>query len=70
MKFASAMLAKTPIVLQTEGLGRKDFHGKMILLVVRHTASAAEMIVVFARENNFARIVGENTAGIAAIIYC
>ncbi|MGP8224751.1 MAG: S41 family peptidase [Terracidiphilus sp.] len=29
----------------------------------RHTASAAEMIVAFARENNLARIVGEKTAG-------
>jgi C-terminal processing protease CtpA/Prc len=31
--------------------------------VDRHTASAAEMIVAFARENKLARIVGENTAG-------
>jgi C-terminal processing protease CtpA/Prc len=63
LKFAPAMLAKTPIVLETEGLGRKEFHGNMILLVDRHTASAAEMIVAFARENNLARIVGEKTAG-------
>jgi C-terminal processing protease CtpA/Prc len=63
LKFASAMLSKTPIVLETEGLGRKDFHGSVILLVNRHTASAAEMIVAFARENNLARIVGEKTAG-------
>jgi hypothetical protein len=39
LKFAPAMLAKTPIVLETEGLGRKDFHGRVILLVDRHTAS-------------------------------
>ena len=63
LKFAPTMLAKTPIVLETEGLGRKDFHGRVILLVDRHTASAAEMIVAFARENKLARIVGENTAG-------
>jgi hypothetical protein len=63
LQFAPAMLAKTPIVLETEGLGRKEFHGKMILLVDRHTASAAEMVVAFARENNLARIVGEKTAG-------
>jgi carboxyl-terminal processing protease len=63
LQFAPAMLAKTPIVLETEGLGRKEFHGKVILLVDRHTASAAEMIVAFARENNLARIVGEKTAG-------
>jgi carboxyl-terminal processing protease len=63
LKFAPAMLAKTPIVLETEGLGRKEFHGSVILLVNRHTASAAEMIVAFARENRLARVVGENTAG-------
>ena len=63
LKFAPAMLTKTPIVLETEGLGRKDFHGRVILLVDRHTASAAEMIVAFARENNLARIAGEKTAG-------
>ena len=63
LKFAPAMLAKTPIVLETEGLGRKEFHGRMTLLVNRHTASAAEMIVAFARENNLARIIGEKTAG-------
>ena len=35
----------------------------MSLHVDRHTASAAEMIVAFARENNLARIAGEKTAG-------
>ena len=63
LKFAPAMTRKTPIVLETEGLGRQSFHGKIILLVDRHTASAAEMIVAFARENQLATIVGENTAG-------
>lgn len=63
LKFAPAMLAKTPIVLETEGLGRKEFHGSVTLLVNRHTASAAEMIVAFARENNLANIIGEKTAG-------
>jgi carboxyl-terminal processing protease len=63
LKFAPAMFTKKPVVLETEGLGRKDFQGNVILLVDRHTASAAEMIVAFARENKLARIVGENTAG-------
>jgi C-terminal processing protease CtpA/Prc len=63
LNFAPAMLAKTPIVLETEGLGHKKFHGRVTILVNRHTASAAEMIVAFARENNLARIVGEMTAG-------
>jgi carboxyl-terminal processing protease len=63
LKFAPAMMAKKPIVLQTEGLGKRPFHGKVVLLVNRHTASAAEMIVAFARENNLATITGEKTAG-------
>jgi carboxyl-terminal processing protease len=63
LKFAPAMLTKKPVVLETEGLGRREFHGRVVLLVDRHTASAAEMIVAFARENKLARIVGENTAG-------
>jgi carboxyl-terminal processing protease len=63
LRFAPAMLTKRSIVLQTEELGGKAFHGRVNLLVDRHTASAAEMIVVFARENNLARIVGEKTAG-------
>jgi C-terminal processing protease CtpA/Prc len=57
------MLTQRPIVPQTEELGDKAFHGRVSLLVDRHTASAAEMIVAFARENNLARIVGERTAG-------
>jgi C-terminal processing protease CtpA/Prc len=63
LRFAPAMLTKKPIVLQTEGLGEKAFQGRVCLLVNRHTASAAEMIVAFARENNLARIIGEKTAG-------
>lgn len=63
LKFAPAMLAKKPIVLETEGLGRKPFHGRIVLLVNRHTASAAEMIVAFVRENKLAKIIGEKTAG-------
>jgi carboxyl-terminal processing protease len=63
LTFAPAMLTRKPIVLQTEGLGKKPFHGRVVLLVNRHTASAAEMIVAFARENNLATIIGEKTAG-------
>jgi carboxyl-terminal processing protease len=63
LQFAPAMITKQPVVLQTEGLGPKPFHGKVALLVDRHTASAAEIIVAFARENNLATIVGERTAG-------
>lgn len=63
LRFAPSMLAKKPIVLETEGLGPKSFHGRIMLLVNRHTASAAEMIVAFARENKLATIIGEKTAG-------
>jgi carboxyl-terminal processing protease len=63
VQFAPAMMTKKPIVLQTEGLGRRPYHGQVVLVVDRHTASAAEMIVAFARENKLATIVGEKTAG-------
>lgn len=63
LHYAPAMLSKKPIVLETEGLGPMPFHGRIILLVDRHTASAAEMIVAFARENNLSTIIGEKTAG-------
>jgi len=63
LQFGPSMLAEKPIVLETEGLGKRAFQGRVVLLVDRHTASAAEMIVAFARENNLATIVGEKTAG-------
>ena len=63
LRFAAPMLTKRPVVLETEGLGAKPFQGGIVLLVDRHTASAAEMIVAFARENKLATIVGEKTAG-------
>jgi C-terminal processing protease CtpA/Prc len=63
LRFAPLMLAKKPVVLETEGLGPQLFHGRIVLLVDRHTASAAEMIIAFARENGLATIIGEKTAG-------
>lgn len=51
------------IVMVTEGLGPQRFHGKIALLVNQHTASAAETITGFARENKLATIVGTKTAG-------
>jgi len=57
------MIQKKPIVLETEALGKQPFQGRVVLLVDRHTASAAEMIVAFARENHLAKVVGEKTAG-------
>lgn len=63
LRFLPALIAKSPVVLESEGLGPKPYDGKIILLVNRHTASAAEMVTIFAKENHVAKIVGENTAG-------
>ena len=53
---------KKPVVLETEGLGPKLFHVKVIRLANRDIASAAELIVALARENKLATIIGEKTA--------
>ena len=63
VRFMPSLLSKSPVILETEGLGPKPFHGKIALLVDRHTASAAEMITIFAKENGLATVVGEKTAG-------
>lgn len=52
-----------PILLKTEGLGAQPFHKRVVLLTDRHTASAAEILVAFARENDLAVVVGEATPG-------
>lgn len=51
------------IVVVTEGLGAQRFHGRVVLLVNQHSASAAEMVAGFAAENKLATIVGAKTAG-------
>ncbi|MGI0135004.1 MAG: S41 family peptidase, partial [Candidatus Micrarchaeaceae archaeon] len=51
------------IVMVTEGLGPQPFHGRIVLLVNKHTASAAETITGFAKENKLATIVGTKTPG-------
>jgi carboxyl-terminal processing protease len=63
LQFLPALVTKSPIVLETEGLGTKPYDGNIVLLVDRHTASAAEMVTIFAKENHLATIVGEKTAG-------
>jgi len=63
LRYLPAYIKKSPIVLQSEGLGPKPYDGRIALLVDRHTASAAEMVTVFAKENKLATIVGEKTAG-------
>jgi C-terminal processing protease CtpA/Prc len=51
------------ITLVTEGMGPKTFHGRMVLLINEHSASASEVIAAFAAENKFARLVGSPTVG-------
>jgi carboxyl-terminal processing protease len=51
------------ILVVTEGLGERPFHGRVVLLVNEHTASAGEMVSAFAEENNLATIVGTKTPG-------
>jgi carboxyl-terminal processing protease len=63
LKFLPSLMTRSPVLLETEGLGAKPFHGQVVLLVNRHTASAAEMVTVFAQENRLATVLGERTAG-------
>jgi C-terminal processing protease CtpA/Prc len=51
------------ILVVTEGLGQRRFHGRVVLLVNEHTASAGEMVAAFAQDNNLATIVGTKTPG-------
>lgn len=51
------------VVLVSEGLGRRKWHGRIAILVNEHTASAGEMVAAFASENQLATIVGTETAG-------
>jgi carboxyl-terminal processing protease len=51
------------ILVVTEGLGPQRFHGRVVIMVNEHTASAAEMVAAFAQDNGLATIVGTKTAG-------
>lgn len=62
VRYASA-IADQSICLVTEGLGPQRFHGRVVILVNEHSASAAEMLAAFAQENRLATIVGTRTAG-------
>jgi C-terminal processing protease CtpA/Prc len=54
---------KKSVVLETEGLGPKRFHDRVVVLVNEHTTGAAEMVAQFAKENQLAKIVGIKTPG-------
>ncbi|MGE3512562.1 MAG: S41 family peptidase [Vicinamibacterales bacterium] len=51
------------IRLTTEGLGARRFHGRVAMLVNKHTLSAGEMVAAFAAENDLATLVGTRTGG-------
>src|ERR1035441_1510348 len=51
------------ILVVTEGLDQRQFHGRVVLLVNEHTVSAGEMVAAFAEENKLATIVGTKTPG-------
>src|SRR5208282_2644780 len=51
------------ILVVTEGLGTQKFHGRIVVLVNEHTASAGEMVAAFTEENQLATIVGTKTPG-------
>ena len=51
------------ILVVTEGLGKQRFHGRVVLMVNEHTASAGEIVSGFVEENNLATIVGTKTPG-------
>jgi len=55
--------AEKSIVVVTECLGPQPFHGRIVILVNEHTASAGEMVAAFAQENKLATILGKRTAG-------
>jgi hypothetical protein len=63
LRYLPSLITKSPIVLESEGHGSQSYQGNVVLLVDRHTASAAEMVTIFAKENRLATIVGEKTAG-------
>ena len=63
LRYLPSLITKSPIVLESEGYGPEPYQGNVVLLVDRHTASAAEMVTIFAKENRLATIVGERTAG-------
>ena len=54
---------KKSVVIETEGLGARNFHSRIVLLVNEHTSGAAEMVAQFAKENRLAKLVGTKTSG-------
>jgi carboxyl-terminal processing protease len=51
------------VAVYSERLGEKVHHGKVVLLINEHSASAAEMVAAFASEYGLATLVGVKTPG-------
>jgi C-terminal processing protease CtpA/Prc len=51
------------VLLVSEGLGPKRWHGRVAIITNEHTVSAGEMVAAFASENGLAKLVGTETAG-------
>ena len=60
---ALRFLGKKSVVLETEGLGARPFHNRVVVLVNEHTTCASEMVALFAREELGATTVGVETPG-------
>lgn len=60
---AVKFLGKKSVVLETSGLGKQSFHGRVVVLVNEHTTGAAEMLAQFVQENGLGTIVGNKTPG-------
>ncbi len=60
LRFATAGRA---IAIFSEGLGPRKHHGKTVILVNEHSASATEMVAAFASEERLAHLVGVKTPG-------
>lgn len=69
--FRFAIPPRRSVAVFTERLGDQRHHGRVVLLVNEHSASAAEMVAAFASENGLATLVGTKTAGrlVAASAY-
>ena len=51
------------ITVVTGGLGKKSFHGRIVMLVNEHTISGGEIVAGFASDHKLATLVGSPTAG-------
>lgn len=69
--FRFAIPRRRSVAVFTECLGDQRHHGRVVVLVNEHSASAAEMVAAFASEGRVAALVGSKTAGrlVAASAY-